>query len=83
MPVENHPVHEKTRIDNDYRYGCHNGDRNFTGYTAIQRFAGTTGHEPIWWHSRIKIPHVMSKECRYDMSDKDIACNGCKHRVKR
>ena len=80
MPVEDHAVHEKTRFDNTKRYGCHNGERDFVGYSAPNRFAGTTGHEPIYWLGRVKIPHVMSRECRYDRSLKDPWCEGCKHR---
>ena len=80
MPVEDHEVHEKTRIEAAKPYGCHNRDRDMTGYSAPNRFAGTTGHEPIYWLGRVKIPHVMSRECRYDMSNNDSRCNGCKHR---
>lgn len=80
MPVEEHEVHEKVKIDLHTPYGCHNRDRDFTGYSAPRRFAGTTGHEPIYWLGRVKIPHVMSRECRYDRSLKDPRCDGCKHR---
>lgn len=79
MPVEEHKVHEKVREKAGTKYGCHNKDRDFVGYSAPNRFAGTTGHEPIWWIGRMKIPHVMSRECRYDMSLKDVKCESCKH----
>ena len=79
MPVENHEVHEKVKITASKPYGCNNRDRDFTGYHAPNRFAGTTGNEPIWWLGRVKIPHVMSKECRFDMSLSDPRCENCKH----
>lgn len=80
MPVEDHAVHEKTRIEAQKPYGCHNLGRDMTGYHAINRFAGTTGHQPVWWLERVRIPHVMSRECRYDMSNGDPRCDGCRHR---
>ena len=80
MPVEDHAVHEKTRFDDTKRYGCHNKDRLMTGYSAPDRRAGTNGYVPTFWMERIKIPHVMSRECRFDMSLKDPWCEGCKHR---
>lgn len=78
-PVEDHAVHEKVQIEATKPYGCHNKDRDFMGYQAPNRFAGTTGHEPIWWLGRKPIPHVMSKECRYDHSLTDPRCTACKH----
>ena len=79
MAVIDHEVHEKTSIEAGKPYGCHNKDRDFTGYQAPNRFAGTTGNEPIWWLSRMRIPHVMSRECRYDLSLNDPRCVSCKH----
>ena len=79
MPVIDHEVHEKVSIDAYKPYGCK--DREMSpGYHAINRFAGTTGHQPIWWLERVRIPHVMSRECRYDMSLTDPRCTDCKHR---
>lgn len=79
MAVLDHAVHEKTAIEASRPYGCHGKDRLFTGYQAPNRFAGTTGNEPIWWIGRKPVPHVMSRECRYDMSLTDLRCAGCKH----
>lgn len=79
MPVEDHAVHSKTKVAADKPYGCHNREMS-EGYYAPNRFAGTTGNEPIWWIGRVRIPHVMSRECRYDMSLSDLRCSGCKHR---
>lgn len=79
MPVEDHAVSEIVRIKDSKPYGCNNKPRDFSGYHAPNRFAGTTGNEPIWWIGRMRIPHVMSRECRYDMSLKDARCGGCNH----
>ena len=80
MAVIDHPVHEKTRFDDTNRYGCHNKERLMMGYSAPDRRAGTNGYMPTFWMERVKIPHVMSRECRFDMSLKDPWCEGCKHR---
>lgn len=80
MPVDDHPIHEKTRIDDTYRYGCHNREPFKEAYSAINRFAGSTGHSPIWWLERIRIPFTMSRDCKYDLSQTDPNCQGCKHR---
>jgi len=79
-PVEDHAVHEKVCIEATTPYGCNNKDRDFVGYSAPHRFTGTTGHEPIYWLGRVRIPHVMSRECRFDMSLTDPRCTNCKHR---
>ena len=79
-PVEDHKVHKKVKIKADKPYGCHNGDRLMTGYQAPNRAAGTDGYKPIWFIERVRIPHVMSKNCRYDMSLTDPRCIDCKHR---
>lgn len=79
MPVEEHAVHKKVSIKANKPYGCHNKDRLMTGYNAPNRAAGTDGYKPTWWLERVRIPHVMSKECRYDMSLKDARCEGCNH----
>lgn len=79
MPVETHDVHEKVREKAGTKYGCHNRDRDFLGYQAPNRAAGSNGYSPVWFYERVRIPHVMSRECRYDMSLKDVKCKGCKH----
>lgn len=80
MAVIDHAVHEKVRIHEDKPYGCHSKDRLMNGYSAPDRRAGTNGYTPTFWIERVKIPHVMSKECRFDMSLTDPRCTGCKHR---
>lgn len=80
MAVIDHAVHEKVRIKADKPYSCNNLDRKFPIYHAPDRFAGTTGDQPIWWLRRKPIKHVMSRKCRYDMSLTDPRCGGCKQR---
>ena len=81
MPVIEHAVHDKVRIDANTPYGCH--DREFSeAYSAPNRRAGTNGYQPTFWLERVRIPHTMSRECRYDMSLQDARCGGCKHRGK-
>ena len=80
MAVIDHPVHKKVKELAGTKYGCHNRDRDFTGYQAPNRAAGSNGYSPVWFLERVRIPHVMSRECRYDMSLTDIKCDGCKHR---
>lgn len=80
MPVENHPVHEKTRIGADFRYGCHNRKDFASGYRAIDRVAGSNGYEAVWHMCSVVIPFTMSRDCQYDLSASDAACEGCKHR---
>ncbi len=76
-PVEDHPVHESTRIGADYRYGCNNVKRTATGYYAQDRQYHPNG---TFTHIMRHIENVMSKECRYDYSSTDPACAGCKEK---
>jgi hypothetical protein len=80
MPVEDHAVHHKVIEKAGTKYGCHNRQGFNEAYYAPNRFAGTTGHQPIWWLERVRIPFTMSRECRYDMSLRDVKCEECKHR---
>jgi len=69
MPVENHDVHESVKIDSSFRYGCHNRKPYAYSYVASP-----------WGNNRMIVNHVMSRECRFDMSLRDPACDGCQHR---
>lgn len=71
MPVLDHPVHEKVKIGKDFRYGCFN--KKPRDSYLFREFVG--GHIEVKF-----IEHRMSKECRYDMSLTDPACEGCKER---
>ena len=81
MPVDDHPVHESTKITGDFRYGCWNGSRDFVGYVAYNRelnlLTGNFELKAVW------IDHNLSKECRYDLSTRDKACAGCLHGDKK
>lgn len=80
MAVIDHAVHPSTKIDSSHRYGCWNRKPFMDAYYAPNRAAGTNGYSPVWFYERVRIPHVMSRECRYDMSLTDNACDGCNHR---
>ena len=57
MPVEDHAVHEKTRIDDSHRYGCHNRKDFADVYRAPQRFQTSDGYQAVFsmkqWLSRL------------------------------
>ena len=81
MPVLDHEVHPSTQIGKDYRHGCWNLSRNFTGYWAqdgwefLDRDADGMPRisQPKW----VWIHHNMSTECRNDFSLTDPFCKGC------
>lgn len=84
MPVDDHPIHPSTQKGKDFRYGCWNRKPFADGYTAPNGYAEIMDDVRGWWDARIKltfIPHAMSKECKYDLSHKDAACEGCKHKM--
>ena len=77
MPVLEHDVHEKVRIDTAHRYGCHSRIGYSGGYYAPdRRYYGTGGFDVV----SALVENRMSKECRYDMSLSDTSCEGCPHR---
>lgn len=78
MPVEDHAIHPSTQKGKDFRYGCWNSNRDFVGYAAPDRhmnlLSGNYELKAVW------IDHKLSKECRYDLSHNDNACEGCNHK---
>jgi hypothetical protein len=66
MPVIDHPVHEHGIRDSEHRYGCHNRPARFVETVH-------SGNMQTSW------PFRMSHECRYDRSNTDSACAGCKY----
>lgn len=80
MPVEEHEVHSKVKEKAGTKYGCFNRHGYMEAYYAPNRKMGSSGYEPIFFFERIRVPHTMSRECRYDMSLKDVKCEGCEHR---
>lgn len=78
MPVEDHPVHEKTRIGKDFRYGCFDRDEYNKGYWAPDRVWGDDGQFTVGlkW-----IPYKMSRGCLTAETGQaltDPNCQGCK-----
>ena len=67
MPVDDHPVHESTKIDADFRYGCWNVPLRAEGYFAHPWSVGGSS-----W-----VPFRMSHGCMYDLWKTDPACAGC------
>ena len=80
LPVDDIPVHEKVKEKPGTKYGCHNRKDFMEAYYAPNRKMGSSGYEPIFFFERVRVPHVMSRNCKYDMSDKDVKCEGCKHK---
>lgn len=80
MAVIDHEVHEKVRISEDKPYGCHNRSWDTKSYYAPNRMAGSDGYKPMFRYEAVRVEHKMSRECRYDMSNTDPRCGGCKHR---
>ena len=76
-PVEEHEVHEKVKHEADYKYGCHKRKPYTNEYYAPDRVYRPNG---TFYIVQKRIPFVMSRECRYDMSLTDTHCNECKHR---
>ena len=74
MPVDDHPVHIKTKIGANYRYGCNNGIRSTIGYYAPDRIYRNEG---TFYVVQRFIENKMSRDCKYDMKN-DPHCEGCK-----
>ena len=70
MPVLDSVVDNKTKIGNEFKYGCWGRTKYADGYFAPTHESGHVSYEE--W-----VPNRMSKSCRYDMSEKDPACGGC------
>lgn len=82
MPVLDHEIHPRT-VDNGRAYACHNRHPFAAGYFAPDGLADFMDDRDTGLDARIKlawIPHVMSTECRYDMSLTDSKCEGCRER---
>lgn len=91
VPVDDHPIHPSTQKGADFRYGCWNREPFADAYMAPQRFAKPNKSD---WSFRnftcsnedfeigtVFVFHKMSTDCKYDMSDTDPNCKGCKHRI--
>lgn len=71
MPVLDHPVHDSTKVSSDFKYGCWNRKAFKDHYFIAVRQSYSLISVPK------RIDHKMSTECRYDLSQKDKACDGC------
>lgn len=89
MPVDDHPIHSSTQKGADFRYGCWNRKPLADAYMAPQRFAkpdesdfvirNFTCSNTDFEIGTVFVLHKMSTDCKYDMSDTDPNCKGCKH----
>ncbi len=84
MPVDDHPVHESTKIDvATYRHGCHNHEPASGYYVLVREIDETKNVIPKASNRPYKlvqefIPHRTSRDCKYDWRDSDPACTDCK-----
>ena len=77
MPVDDHPVHESTKIDSSFRYGCNNRKRPSGGYYAPNRVYGFDGAFTVelkWIRFR------LSEPCQFDLAETDPGCADCRHK---
>lgn len=75
MPVEEHEVHEKVRINADDPYGCHSREKMSAGYYAPDREYRPDG---TFYIRLTFIPHTTSTCCRsFYLWDTDPRCTGC------
>lgn len=79
MPVDDHPIHESTRISADAVYGCYNRQPFASGYFAPDRRYKADG---TFYIIQTRIQYQNSHDCRYDMADTDPRCNDCKWKMK-
>lgn len=76
MPVEDHEVHEKVKIEADKPYGCSNRGEFSKGYYAPDRRYRPDG---TYYQVLVFIPHAMSTSCRsFYLWDTDPRCSVCK-----
>ena len=74
-------VHEKVKIGDDFRWGCHNKPRTRAnlkvkaGFRLVDEGNGIYSSEQMFK----TIKDFGSLECRNDQSLTDIHCRGCYH----
>lgn len=77
MPVEDHPVHELTRLAPGAKWGCYNRPARFKPeYPAPNRRYCPDGTFDVVC---VAVPFRMSHDCRHDGSLEDPRCAGCRH----
>lgn len=75
MPVDDHPVHPKTKRNADALNGCHNRAPYSTGYWVMVREYFSDGRfvmKEEW------VPFRNSAVCKYDLWHSDWGCLECK-----
>jgi len=78
MPVDNHPVHERTKTDDSFRYGCNNHPKRGGGYWAPnRRYTKVDGCYSIVYEY-IKTDWIDYESC--PAAHDHIGCTGCKHK---
>ena len=77
MPVIDHGQHDSTKKDSQaHRYGCWNRPDKFEPLVLnMCKIAG----DGMVYAVREYYPHRMSHSCRFDGSETDPACAGCKY----
>lgn len=78
MPVDDHPIHPSTQKGDDFRYGCWNREKFADGYSAPNRIHRPDG---TFYVVLTFVRYNMSTGCKYDLSNKDLNCRECKHRL--
>ena len=81
MPVDDMPVHERTKIDHSHRYGCHNRPPFAPGYPAPERELPIQHNGFVY--AAVWIENNFSKHCNHGkngMALTDPSCTGCEHR---
>lgn len=77
MPVDDHPVHEKTKTGLDWRYGCNNhGHRKGAAYYAPDRI-----YRPDGTFYTV-LSRIVTEWIEYDSCPayhEHQGCEGCKH----
>ena len=76
MPGIDHDVHELVRQGAEARYGCYNRVERKNKYWARNVARNLVPPMDVW----VLVTDYSSKECRYDLSLKDMKCEGCAHR---
>lgn len=83
MPVEDKPVHERTRKLSGSTNGCHSDKypHRADGYWAPDGSATNDGHSKALKRLaaplQVWVPYRFTVSCQYDMRDTDDGCKGC------
>lgn len=76
MPVDDHPVHDKTKQKKGAKNGCHNR-KPFKDTLMVKDGFTEDGRQKFK-----DVPFVMSRDCQYD-NRKDPMCRRCKWKPKK